>query len=113
MFDLKAEIARKERIYFEKYMEYAKKIKEIAIELLGNADVFLFGSVVEGKATMASDIDVLIVSKNTPKRILDRSKIVAEILKRIDVFAPFEIHLIREEELEWYKRFVKKFLKVE
>lgn len=113
MFELKAEIARKDRIYFENYLEYAKIIKKLAIELLGEAEVLLFGSVVEGKATMASDIDVLVISKNTPKRISDRAKITSEILKRIDVFAPFEIHLIKEEEFERYKRFIKKFLRVD
>jgi len=98
--------------YFENYRKYAEKIKAIASKLLKDCKVFVFGSVVEGKALPSSDIDVLIVSKNTPKKMKERAKIVAEIFRKIGIFSPFEIHLITEEEFEWYKRFVKKFIEV-
>ncbi|ADC65217.1 DNA polymerase beta domain protein region [Ferroglobus placidus DSM 10642] len=110
--DVVREIAKEERKYFENYIYYAKLIKEKAKELLGEAEVYVFGSVVEGKHTPASDIDVLVVSKNMPKKQSERGRIRAEILKSIDVFAPFEIHLANEKEFEWYRRFVKNFVKV-
>ncbi len=58
-FDIIAQTAEEERKYFENYMEYARLIKELAEGLLGKAEVYIFGSVVEGKNTPASDIDVL------------------------------------------------------
>jgi len=104
--------AKANQKYFENYRKYAKKIKLIASKLLKDCKVFVFGSVVEGKALPSSDIDVLIVSKNTPKKMKERSKIVAEIFGKIGIFSPFEIHLVTEEEFEWYKRFVKNFIEV-
>lgn len=100
--------------YFENFISYALKIKKVAIETFGDAKVFVFGSVVDGKATMASDIDLLIVSNRCPKLITERAKKITEILKKasIDLFAPLEIHLINEREFEWYKKFIKKLLEV-
>ncbi len=105
-FDIVAQTAEEERKYFENYMEYAKLIRELAEGLLGNAEVYVFGSVVEGKSTPASDIDILIVSENTPHRQSERAKVVGEIIKAIDIFAPFEIHVINYKELKWYERFI-------
>ncbi len=74
MISLPKPLRRKK--YFENYMEYAGLIKELAGDLLGNAEVYVFGSVVEGTYIPASDIDILIVSENTPKRQSERAKIV-------------------------------------
>jgi predicted nucleotidyltransferase len=79
---------------------------------LKDARVYLFGSFVEGRHLPSSDIDVLIVSKNMPKKVSERSKIKAKIWKKIGLFSPFELHLVNEEEFEWYKRFVKKLVAV-
>ncbi len=105
--DAVREIAQEERKYFENYMHYAKLIKEIAEDDLGRTDVYVFGSVVEGRHTPASDIDILIVSENTPKSQWERGRIRAKIMKAIDVFAPFEIHIVTPKEFEWYKRFIR------
>ncbi len=67
LMDAVREIAREERKYFENYMQYARLIKEIAENILGKTDVYVFGSVVERRHTPASDIDILIVSESTPK----------------------------------------------
>ena len=111
-FDILIESANEKRKYFRNYLTYAKKIKEIATKLLGKSEVFVFGSVVEGKHTPSSDIDILIVSENVPKSLEDRAKISAKILKEIDIFAPFELHIVNEKEFEWYRRFLKKTIKV-
>ncbi len=107
--DIWREIAEEERKYFENYREYVKIIKEVAEKLLGEVRVIVFGSVVEGKHTPASDIDVLICSKNMPKSREERSRIVAEILRKVGMDSPFEIHMVDEKEFEWYMRFVKVF----
>ncbi|MEM2031143.1 MAG: nucleotidyltransferase domain-containing protein [Archaeoglobaceae archaeon] len=113
MFETSLDL-KKAKEYFENFIYYAEKIKKAAIEVLGNAEVFVFGSVVKGKATMASDIDLMIVSNQCPRLITERAKKIVEILKKaeIDLFAPFEIHLINEREFEWYRKFIKKLLKV-
>ncbi|AAB89634.1 MULTISPECIES: nucleotidyltransferase domain-containing protein [Archaeoglobus] len=111
-FDVFIETAREERKYFENYRHYAKIIKKLAKKMLEDAEVYVFGSVVEGRHTPANDIDILIVSKHVPKRNEDRAKIVGQILKDIDVFAPFEIHLATPELFEIYRKFAKKMEKV-
>ncbi len=112
LMDAVREIAREERKYFENYMHYAELIKKKAESLLGKVEVYVFGSVVERKHTAASDIDVLIVSENVPRTQWERAKIKGTILKEIDVFAPFEIHLVAPKEFEWYRRFVRSMKRV-
>jgi len=109
MMDIIREIVEEEGKYFEKYKEYAKRIKEIAKSELENVKVFVFGSVVEGKHTPSSDIDILILSDSMPKSMKKRASIKAKILKEIGILSPFEIHLVDPKEFEWYRRFIKKF----
>ena len=103
---------RENRRYFENYLTYAKEAKRIAEELLKRVRVYLFGSVVRGDFTPSSDIDLLIVSRNMPKSLGERAKIKAKIYRRIGVFSPFEIHMVNELELEWYRTFIKKMVVV-
>ncbi|WP_456330757.1 nucleotidyltransferase domain-containing protein [Archaeoglobus sp.] len=110
--DAVKEVAQEEKKYFENYMEYAKLIKRKAESLLGEAKVYVFGSVVECKNTPMSDIDILIVSENVPKSQWKQAKIKGKILKEIDVFAPFEIHLATPKQFEWYRRFVRNMREV-
>ena len=60
------------------YIYYAKKIK-ISESILGEVEVYVFGSVVNGEYTLSSDIDILIVSKNAPFRQYEKAKIVDEV----------------------------------
>ncbi len=112
LMDAVREIAKEEREYFENYMRYAKLIKRKAESLLGKVEVYVFGSVVERRHTAASDIDILIVSENAPRSQWERAKIKGMILKEIDVFAPFEIHLVTPKEFEWYRGFVRSIERV-
>ena len=41
---------RENRKYFENYMDYARVIKRVVRRKLDDAEVFVFGSVVEGEA---------------------------------------------------------------
>ncbi len=66
MFETNLEIKKKKE-YFENFINYARLIKEVAIEMLEDAEVFVFGSVIDEKATMASDIDLWIVSNQSPR----------------------------------------------
>ncbi|MDK2876592.1 MAG: uncharacterized protein PWQ22_1002 [Archaeoglobaceae archaeon] len=112
LIDAVREVAEEERKYFENYNYYARLIKRKAEKMMGKVEVYVFGSVVEGRHTVASDIDIIVVSENTPKSQWERAKIKGDIMREIDVFAPFEIHLVTPKEFEWYRRFVKKMEKL-
>jgi predicted nucleotidyltransferase len=109
--EILTEQAKEEEKYFKNYLAFGRKIKKI-VKNLKDARVYFFGSVIEGNYTPASDIDVIIVSRNMPSSLSKRNKIKVKILKEIGIFAPFEIHLANEKEFEWYKRFIKKFKEV-
>jgi len=98
--------------YFKNYKTYLRTIKDVCLKELKEAKIYLFGSFAEGKHLPSSDIDVLIVSKNMPKNVSERSKIKVKVWKKIGVFSPFELHLVNGEEFKWYKRFVKKLIAV-
>jgi len=98
--------------YFKNYKRYVKLIKTICLKELKKTRVYLFGSFVENRHLPSSDIDVLIVSENMPQKVSERSKIKAKIWKNIGIFSPFELHLVNEEEFEWYKKFIKKLVAV-
>lgn len=94
--------------YFKEIDFYAKKIKELAKEILGEAKVYLFGSIVKGEWTPASDIDILIVSDNLSPNWEEDRWIRTKIKSQIDPFSPFQIHLATKKEFEnWYKNFLK------
>ena len=87
-----------------KWREHGDRIAEAASQVLGECEVFAFGSVVEGRATGGSDVDILVVSRNLPQG--DRSHLKALIEERAGLppFHPFEIHLVTPQEAEWYRR---------
>ena len=101
---------REERIrIFKNYMEYAKVVKKIAQELLGDAKVYVFGSVVKGDYhPILSDIDVAVVTscRDRRKRLELKAK-VARLFGDI-----FEIHVLNENEWRFYKRFIDEFVEV-
>ena len=103
-FDELIKIAKEKKEYFENYMHYAKLVREAV-----GGEVIVFGSVVEGKHTMASDIDLLVVLDSIKKR----DEILMKINEVLGEFNPFQIHLVTGKEFEWYKRFIKKWKCVE
>jgi len=103
-FDELIKMAKRRKEYFENYMHYARLVKEAV-----GGEVFVFGSVVEGKHTMASDIDLLVVLDSIKKR----DKILMKINEVLGEFHPFQIYLVTRKEFEWYKRFIKKWKCVE
>ena len=102
--------ARRAKQYLDNYLEVAKEVKRVVVKLLPEADVYVFGSVVEGKATPASDIDILVVAPETT--LEERAVIRAEVVKKLDN-PPVELHFATPREYEnWYRRFVKKMVKI-
>lgn len=108
LVDILIEKREKEKKYFRNYLSFAKTIKKEAEKKLEKPKVFIFGSVVKGKAKIGSDIDILIVSK-TFKDPLKRGEFLAKIEEKLGEFHPFEFHLVTPEDYKnWYSRFIKK-----
>ncbi|QOJ79737.1 nucleotidyltransferase domain-containing protein [Infirmifilum lucidum] len=65
-----------------------------------NGKLFLFGSTSRGENTLASDIDILILTS------LDPSFVIAN-LRKAGFDDPFEFHVVDNSRFELYKRFIK------
>lgn len=91
------------RIYglLENYKKVLKKVKEIVHSIDPVAEIYVFGSVVRGEFTGASDIDVLIITKNIEKKY----EIMVNVYKNVE--APIELHIVTPDMYRrWYKRFI-------
>jgi len=92
------------------------KISKAASELLGDAKVYLFGSVAEGKAVLSSDIDILIVTGVEDVRSgKKRADIIAKIEERagLPLVHPYEFHLMTQDEFrEWLEVFKPKLVRI-
>jgi len=87
------------------YKNIAEKVKKLVQEEWKNTKIYLFGSILKGKYTGASDIDILIVSDEKIAKE-EEYRIKAKIYKNIN--APIELHITTQKEYEnWYKKFVK------
>lgn len=62
----------------------------------------MFGSVIKGLSTGASDVDILIISDQLPKKCKDRGNLKANIEERADLplYHPFKIHLATSGEAD-------------
>jgi len=94
---LLVEEAKRRAEIFRDLDKYLKKIVEIVKELDRNAEVYLFGSVAEGKHLLSSDIDILVVTNLAPGKVL-------AILWEKGIKDPFEIHVATKEMLKIYRR---------
>ena len=87
--------------YLRDYMQVAKHVKEVVRRIDPDARVFVFGSVVSGKYTGASDIDILVITKELRRKY----DIMVEVYRSTE--APVELHVISERQfLRWYRRFI-------
>lgn len=108
-FDLYLEFGKEKLKQLKSYRDIAKKVKKIVQERLEKADVYVFGSLIEGEPTASSDIDMLVVADNISRDEIYKLK--TEIYKSIE--APLELHIVSTREFEnWYKRFINKLEKI-
>jgi len=93
---------------------WANSIGKAAKNLLGECETYVFCSVVEGKATGGSDVDILIVSDKIPENSRGRGNLKAKIeeMAGLPLSHPFEIHLANKHDFEWYRRHIKKVVKI-
>src|SRR3972149_5863116 len=104
--ELAKRIYNRTKKYFENSEEYFRIIKTRAKNILGkDAKIFVFGSLVrKDYHPMISDIDIAVVSKDIPKRAIERAKTKLKLKKGFE-FSPFEIHLLNKKEWQTYKKF--------
>jgi predicted nucleotidyltransferase len=109
--DLLIEKVKREEKYFKKYLKYAREIKNEAEKLLGEVQVFVFGSVLR-KDEIPQDIDILIVSPKLETNE-QKTKIKLKIQKNLGFSSPFEFHLASPEEYsQWYRYFIKEKVEI-
>jgi predicted nucleotidyltransferase len=88
-----------------KWRDYLALLVEAAKEVFGGkAEVYVFGSAVEGKLTVDSDVDVAIVLNEIPKSGLERARLLNKLWRLMESrgvpwWYPFELHLVTKEEL--------------
>jgi len=87
--------ALQRRVVFSRLREYLEIIKRVVHRLDPNAEVYLFGSVAEGRSNLSSDIDILIVTELNPAAIHSE-------LWKAGVKEPFEVHVHTREEAAFY-----------
>jgi len=100
----------------ENWENIVKKLSNSAKKVLGDAKVVPFGSIIEGKAVAASDLDVLVVAKDLPKSAWSRAQIISKIEETTGLppLHPVQIHLTTWEEIQTnpiYNEAVAKHLK--
>lgn len=104
------ESGRKALEYMRNYIGIAKKVKDLVQTFWLEARVYVFGSVLTGKYTAASGINILVVldEKPDPK---EEGGVKASIYMELD--APMQLHVISGKELEsWYKRFIGRMVEI-
>lgn len=106
-FDIYIEEGVKALKSMETYVSIARKVKDIALRYAPDAKVYVFGSVVEGRYTAASDIDILIVTSLEEEEV---HKMKARIYEEID--APIQLHVVHPSKVQWYARFMNKFVEI-
>jgi len=110
--DLLIEEMEKRRKFFEGFLRYAEKVKEVVRRRDPNSRIIVFGSVVRGDVRPDSDIDLLIIT-DIAEKLDERIRLRMEIVKILGEGSPFEIHIITAEEYEnWYRMFIDRFLEL-
>ncbi|MCR8432639.1 MAG: nucleotidyltransferase domain-containing protein [Candidatus Korarchaeota archaeon] len=106
-FDLYIERGLKNLEAMKNYIIIARKVKNIVLMYAPDAKVYVFGSVVEGKYTAGSDIDILIVTSLEGEEIY---RMKAKVYEELD--APIQLHVVHPTKLHWYTRFASKLVEV-
>lgn len=92
-------------------IDLEKEIKSIAAQIIEKyrpEKIILFGSAVQGRMTVDSDVDLLIIKEDTPLYGADR---IRELSKMIDRNVPVDLLIYRPEEFEKRLKMGDPFLK--
>jgi len=106
-FDVYVEEGRRTLAYLSRYRELAEVVKDVVKKYCPDAEVYVFGSVLTGRYTASSDIDVLVVYRRMNEEL--KYKILVDVRKEVGMDAPLEVHFsTRREFLGWYSRFIER-----
>lgn len=107
------ERGKKRYLMIKNYRRYLPAIKRACEEIFGECELYVFGSVLTGKFTAGSDVDLLIKVMEVPKSLRERAELEARIeeLAGLPDYHPFEFHIVDEEGFERYAKLLKAELK--
>lgn len=94
------EEAKRRAEIFRNLPKYLRVILNTVRSIDENAEVYLFGSVAEGRYVLSSDIDILVVTGRSPGEVL-------AALWEKGIKEPFEIHVVNKDMLKIYARKAK------
>ncbi len=88
----------------KRWREHVRRIAQSARRILGDVDIYVFGSAVEGRITASSDVDLLIVCEKAPKDFEEYEDLKEGILKGagLDTRSPFQLHIVDKEGAKFY-----------
>jgi len=93
------------------WRRYVHVVARAARQVVPGAKVYLVGGAAEDRLTVLSDIDILVVLPRRPgfrEAAGLRARILEEAEKQgLPLYAPVELHIVGEEELERYRRMGK------
>ncbi|MDJ0270715.1 MAG: nucleotidyltransferase domain-containing protein [Aigarchaeota archaeon] len=90
------EEARRRQSFFNNLKQHLEELKRAIHSIDPEAELYIFGSVARGDYTLASDVDILIVTRMQPGFILKE-------LWLKGFREPFEFHVVSPDMLEHYK----------
>jgi predicted nucleotidyltransferase len=107
------ERGRKRYLMIRNYKRYLPAIKRACEQVFGECELYVFGSVLTGKFTAGSDVDLLIKIREAPKSLRERARLEARIeeLAGLPDYHPFEFHIVDEKGFERYVKLLKAELK--
>ena len=83
-------------------------VVEVVKRLYHDAEVYLFGGAAEGRLTILSDVDVLVVFREkltTEKRVEVLARLWEELERSgVPPYYPLDIHVVGRDELDAYRR---------
>ena len=92
-------------------IDFEKEIRNITAQIIEKykpEKIILFGSAAHGKMTLDSDVDLLIIKKDTPLYGVDRMR---ELSKLIERSVPVDLLVCRPEEFDKRLKMGDPFLK--
>ena len=102
-----------------RWRSYAEAVARAARDLLGpDTRVYVVGGAAEGRLTVLSDIDIVVVSSRVPASPRERRRLRLGIRERaVNQYGlpwdiPVDIHLYTPEELEKARRYYKRLVEV-
>ncbi|GAB6134776.1 nucleotidyltransferase domain-containing protein [Thermococcus prieurii] len=109
-------MGRRRYLMIKNYRRYLPAIKRACEEVFGECELYVFGSVLTGKFTAGSDVDLLIKVKEAPRNLRERAELEVRIeeLAGLPDYHPFEFHIVDEAGFKRYVEVLKvKPVKVE